>query len=261
MTLDIQRAAAKRMQRIVISLVVLVVVLAGGIIALVFGGSGGGPSPSPAPPSPTPSVSFNPSNAPAPMPTETTDGTYVAPSAWVTLPVGGDKKDGYPIHFPHNVDGAAAAAVAAVRAGWTWNPDASAKAAGVYSDPSETAEMEDAARQAVSASRTSLGLPSTGALPAGASLSVAPIGVQWSGSSADQVTVSVLSRVVYTTGSGVAQQTQVIASTAPMVWVGGDWHTKSQTDGSGMTAPQPFDLGTSGFNSAGWRAIQQGDSQ
>lgn len=258
MTLDLQRAAQQRMRRLIIGLVVLVLVLVAGIIAL-FLNRGGGSSPTAAP-APAPSSSFNPSNVPAPMPTETTDGTYVAPKSWVVLPHAGGTKNGLPVQFPHSAQGAASAAVAAVKAGWTWDPDAAAKAAAVYGVPDQAAQLADAARQATSASRISVGLPGTGDLPSGASMSVAPIGVQWSNASADQVTVSVLARVIYTPGGGTDQKTQVIATTDPMVWVNGDWHTQT-TNGGSNANPQPFDLGTDGFNSAGWQAIQQGDSQ
>lgn len=262
MTLDLQRAASQRMRRIVIGLVVLVLILVGGIIGLVFGGGhGGGSSPVAAPSStPLPSTSFNPSQVPDPLPTETTGGGYVAPTTWVTLPTGSQKKDGLPVGFPHTPEGAAAAAVAAVRAGWTWNPDAAATAADVYAVPGDAAQLEQAARQATQNSRISVGLPATGALPADASMAVAPIGVQWTGATADQVTVSVLARVVYTPGGGTAQKTQVMATASTLVWAGGDWHTALGASNS-ATAPEPFDLGTAGFNSAGWRAIQQGDSQ
>lgn len=256
MTLDIQRAAAQRMRRVIIGLVVLVLVLVAGIIGLVVGRGGDSSSPSSAPASPAPSSSSD--NEPSSAPTETADGGYVAPSAWVTLPEAKGKRDGLPVGFPHTVEGAAAAAVAAVRAGWTWDPDAAERAAGVYSVPSEAADMKKAARESTAASRTSVGLPGTGELPAGAHMSVAPIGVQWSDASADQVTVSVLSRIVYTTESGAAEKSQVIASSSLVVWADGDWHTKS---GGNPTAPEPFDLGTEGFNSAGWRAIQEGDTR
>uniref|UniRef100_UPI003F494A8F hypothetical protein n=1 Tax=unclassified Streptomyces TaxID=2593676 RepID=UPI003F494A8F len=254
MTLDIQRAASRRMRRIVAGLVGLVVVLVGVIVGLTLGG---GNSPSATPAAPGPSASPG-QQGPTPMPSETAGGAYVAPATWVRLPKGGQPRDGLEAGFPHTVEGAAAAAVASVRGAWTWDADAAEKAAGVYALPAEADKTKAAARQAVAASRASAGVPGTGPLPEGAHMSVAPIGVQWSGATADQVTVSVLTRIVYTPGGGTAEKTQVLAMPATMVWADGDWHSKTSAP---VKAPEPFDLGTEGFNSAGWRAIQEGDQR
>ncbi|MFD0409953.1 hypothetical protein [Kitasatospora sp. NPDC127116] len=252
MTLDLQRAAQQRMRRIVVGLVVLVLILVGGIIGLVLGRDDRSPAAAPS----TPTTAQPSSGNAAPLPTEAPATTYTAPTVWVTLPAGAAKKDGLPVQFPHSVEGAAAAAVAAARAGWSWDSAASEHAAGIYASAADAASMREQAKQATEASRVSVGLPPTGDLPTGAHMAPAVIGVQWSNATADQVTVSVLARVVYTPGNGTPETTQLVSVSSPIVWSDGDWHTKA---GNPQKAPEPFDLGTTGFNTGGWRALQEGD--
>ncbi|WP_435137778.1 hypothetical protein [Actinacidiphila sp. bgisy144] len=258
MSLDIQHAAAQRMRRLIGGLVVLVVILVAGVVVLVTRGGGSpssAPTAAPAPSAPSPSSTATP----RPVATETDDGsTFLAPSTWVALPAGKATKQGLPTGFPHTVEGAAAVAVASVRAGWTWDADAAARAAAVYAVPADAAALQKAARASTANSRVSVGLPGTGALPADAQMTSSPIGVQWKNVTADRATLSVEARVVYTAGSGQPQKTQVIATTAECDWIAGDWHIKA---GPGEDSPEPFDLGTAGFNSAGWRALQEGDNQ
>lgn len=262
MTLDLQRAAARRMRRVVVVLVGVVVVLAVTVVALVLN-TGSTPStpvaapssPSAAAPAPTagqavPSVT--------PLPTLTPDGTFVAPSSWALLPKAAGTRSGMPTGFPHTADGAAALAVTSIRSSWTWDVTVADRAAEAYSVPDQLQQTKQAAEQGVSASRISVGLPATGALPPGAHMSVAPIGVQWTPVSADEVNVSVLTRVVYTPGGSTAETTQLLSTTNSIVWVGDDWRSKS---GPPQHNPEPFDLGSDGFNRAGWKAIQEGDTR
>ncbi|MGW2255125.1 hypothetical protein ACWCXH_33810 [Kitasatospora sp. NPDC001660] len=262
MTLDLQRAAARRMRRVVVVLVGVVVVLAVTVVALVLNSgstpsvpvaapsSSGAPAPTPAPTASLPSTK--------PLPTEAPGGTFVAPSSWALLPKPTGTRLGMPTGFPHTAEGAAAAAVTATRNSWTWDVTVADRAAEAYSLPDDLQRAKQMVEQSVSASRISVGLPGSGALPPGAHLSVAPIGVQWTPVSADEVSVSVLTRIVYAPGSSTAETTQLWASTNSIVWAGDDWRTKS---GPPQHAPEPFDLGSDGFNRAGWKAIQEGDTR
>ncbi|MFF4709591.1 hypothetical protein [Streptomyces sp. NPDC001297] len=254
MTLDLQRAAARRMRRLLFAAGGVIVVLAVAVIALAAN-HGGSPSASPGPSS---SAAPSSSASASPLPTQSSDGGYVAPKKWAVLPAGRGKKDGLPVQFGHTPEGAAAAAVASVRYGWSWDPDAAATAAAVYAVPSEATSVQQEARQSTTSSRLSAGVPGTGSLPSGAHMNVFVIGVQYTASSADSVTVSVLARVVYTPGSGTAEKTQLLATTNTYVWTAGDWHSKT---GAPQTSPDPSDLGTDGFNTAGWSAIQEGDTR
>lgn len=254
MTLDLQRAAARRMRRLLIGAGALIVVLAGVVVVLAANLGGSSPTSSAPSSSPAPSSSASAS----PLPTESSGGSYVAPTKWVTLPSGRAKKDGLPVGFEHTPEGAAAAAVASVRYGWTWDPDEAATAAEVYSVPSEAASLKAAARQSTANSRLSAGVPATGSLPSGARMNTFVIGVQFTAETTDEVRVSVLARIVYTPGEGTAEKTQLIATTNTFAWMDGDWH--SQT-GSPQTSPDPSDLGTAAFNAAGWSAIQEGDTR
>ncbi|WP_328484829.1 hypothetical protein OHS71_41115 (plasmid) [Streptomyces sp. NBC_00377] len=252
MTLDLQRAATRRMRRLLFAAGGVIVVLAAVVVALVVN-SDGSPSAAPAPPSAATS-----SASASPLPTQSSDGGYVAPEKWAVLPSGKGKQNGLPVQFGHTPEGAAAAAVASVRHGWSWDADAAETAAAVYAVPSEATSVKAAARQSTTNSRLSAGVPGTGALPSGAHMNVFVIGVQWTADTADEVRVSVLARVVYTPGSGTAEETQVLATTNTYVWTANDWHSKT---GTPQTSPDPFDLGTSGFNTAGWSAIQEGDTR
>ncbi|MEU9079973.1 hypothetical protein AB0D22_35525 [Kitasatospora sp. NPDC048538] len=255
MTLELQHAAQQRMRRIIIGLVALVLILVGGVVGLVLGQDDPKPTAGPAA---APTVTPSAPDAPAPLPTETAATTYTAPTIWVNLPAGGTKRDGLPVQWPHTPEGAAAAAVAAVRSGWTWDAATAERAAGVYAAPADAATMREQARQSTEDSRASVGLPRTGDLPTGAHMAPAVIGVQWTPVNADQVTVSVLARVTFSTGNGTPDTTRLISLSSPIAWSDGDWHTKA---GSPGRAPEPFDLGSAGFNSAGWRAIQEGDAR
>ncbi|MFP8906171.1 hypothetical protein [Streptomyces atacamensis] len=255
MTLEIQQAAARRMRRLVLGLVALVVVLAAAVVALVVTGDSG---PSSAAPGPSSVPGGTASAPPSPLPTETAEGGYVAPEKWVVLPKGRGEEDGLPVKFEHTPEGAAAAAVEAVRHGWTWDADAAERAAAVYSVPSEADDLKKAAREATAASRLSAGVPGTGELPEGARMSVFPLGVQWTAEGPDKVTVSVLARIVYRSGADSDETTQLSAATNTMVWTDGDWHSKT---GAAQSAPEPHDVGTAGFNDAGWSAIQEGDTR
>ncbi|WP_329235821.1 hypothetical protein [Streptomyces canus] len=252
MTLDLQRAAARRMRRLLFAAGGVIVVLAAVVVVLVAN-SGGSPSAAPGP-----SSSAAPSGSASPLPTASSDGGYVAPEKWVVLPSGTGKKDGLPVQFGHTPEGAAAAAVASIRNGWSWDPDKAATAAAVYAVPSDAAAVKEEARKSTTASRLSAGVPGTGALPSGAHMNVFVIGVQFTATTADEVKVSVLARVVYTPGSGTKETTQLIATTNTYVWTANDWHSKT---GAPQTSPDASDLGTSGFNTAGWSAIQEGDTR
>ncbi|WP_033286951.1 hypothetical protein [Streptomyces sp. NRRL F-525] len=255
MTLDLQRAAARRMRRLLFAAGGVIVVLAVVVVALVANNGGGSTS---AAPGPSSSAAPSSSSSASPLPTQSSDSGYVAPTKWANLPTGRGKKDGLPVQFGHTPEGAAAAAVASVRYGWSWDPDAAATAATVYAVPAEASDVEEAARQSTASSRLSAGVPGTGALPSGAHMNVFVIGVQWTAKSADEVAVSVLARVVYTPGSGTAEKTQLLGTTNTYVWTANDWHSKT---GAPQTSPDPSDLGTAGFNSAGWSAIQEGDTR
>ncbi|MFK0160704.1 hypothetical protein ACIQVK_52815 [Streptomyces sp. NPDC090493] len=255
MTLDLQRAAARRMRRLLFAAGGVIVALA--VVVVVLVAKSGGSSSSAAP-GPSSSAVPSGSASASPLPTASSDGGYVAPEKWVVLPSGKGKKDGLPVQFGHTPEGAAAAAVASIRNGWSWDPDAAATAAAVYAVPSDAAAVKEEARKSTTASRLSAGVPGTGALPSGAHMNVFVIGVQFTATTADEVKVSVLTRVVYTPGSGTAEKTQLIATTNTYVWTANDWHSKT---GAPQTSPDASDLGTSGFNSAGWSAIQEGDTR
>ncbi|WP_406300042.1 hypothetical protein OG948_33280 [Embleya sp. NBC_00888] len=258
MALDLnQQAAARRARRTIAVLIAVVVVLAGAVLALFIADDDTGSSSAPNAPAVVPGGA-GPAAVPGnPKPSGNAGSdVYTAPQRWITLPASAGQRNGFPTNYPHTPEGAVAAAVAATRNGWSWDPDAAARAALAYTLPADAADIEEAARQATGQSRAGMGVPPTGPLPAGAALNVWAVGVKWQPVGADRVDVSVSARLIVTTAPGGEATTLVVARTSVIVWDGSDWRTKNAPAGQ---QPQPFDVGQSGFNEAGWTAIREGD--
>lgn len=124
--------------------------------------------------------------------------------------------------FPHSTVGAISAADEYITAlGSTLDPDRSATVARLAADPSYRSSQTDAATGARN-TRTSLGLPATGAVPQGYSVEVDPVAYQLKSESADGAEVLLLSYFTTATPSqGIVAHTAVF----PMVvqWADGDW--------------------------------------
>lgn len=260
MTWDFQAEAARRTRRLVIGLVVLVVILVAGILLLLLRPSGrssaagtGGAG--------TPGVTSAPASGDGAATATITPGSgFVAPARWVTLPGATTTRLGFPAGFPHTPEGAAAAEVAVVKAAAAagWDYDAQDRVVRAYAVPAQMDQYRENAHALDVESRTALGLPETGPLPAGATISGAVIGVQWTPADADDVRVSVLERVTYTTSSSTSPATEIHSIAGQMEWVDDDWRDALQTNPT--APPSPVDIGSSDFNSAGWDAIQQGSA-
>lgn len=124
--------------------------------------------------------------------------------------------------FPHSTVGAISAADEYITAlGSTLDPDRSATVARLAADPAYISSQTDAATGTRN-TRTSLGLPATGAIPQGYSVEVDPVAYQLKSESADDAEVLLLSYfTTATTSQGIVAHTAVF----PMVmhWADGDW--------------------------------------
>jgi hypothetical protein len=255
-SLDFQQAAARRMRRLIIALAGLVVVLAGTVLVLALRSGGATPVTTSSPATTT--AAQPTSSAQAVTPAITPGAGFVAPVRWVRLPRPAGTRLGLPTGFEHTPQGAVAAAVAIAQCD-TWDLDLADRAAQAYSLPGDQDKVRASSRQSVTASRQENGLPGTGPLPAGASLSSAPIGVAWTAVSADRVEVSMLSRTTYTTPAA-GQKTMLFSSHERMVWSNGDWYGVPYAPDTTTKLLPVADLGSAAFNDAGWTAIQQGSA-
>ncbi|TDT93347.1 hypothetical protein EDD99_8157 [Streptomyces sp. 846.5] len=256
MTLDLQHQAARRMRRLVLVLVAVVIVLVCAVVSLMARGSGH--SSASQLPGPVLSPTVVPtSTASAAAPTSTASGTFVPPAQYVALPQASHTVDGLPMGWPHTPQGAIAMVVQHVTSNWTADPVADSKAARAYAPPGQADQQAADAAAGAQALRKAFGLPATGPLPAGASFTAWPIGVQWKALDADTVQMSVLVRESSSPGTGQPAVTRVAVTTAMANWTtAGDWKV---IESPPTALPTPYDLGTSGFNDAGWIALQQGD--
>ncbi|MEV4437894.1 hypothetical protein AB0K09_02575 [Streptomyces sp. NPDC049577] len=248
MSLDLQTAANKRMRRGLIILAAIAAVLAVIVVLLLAFGGGkkdDGKAPAPAP------THVGPSN-----PTEGSEDSYASPKSWVKLPEGKERSNGLPVRFPQTDEGAAAMAVALVRAGWSISPEEVEKAAGTYSVPEEAEAAKSMAKDSAAENRKAAGIPTSGPMPQDAAFNVIPIGVQWEHQDNTHVKVSVDVRIVMSSGTGSSPDTRLVSTSTLAVWTDGDWKDHSIPPGQ---QPKPADIGNPEFNSAGWKAIQEGD--
>lgn len=151
--------------------------------------------------------------------------------------------------FPHSTVGAISAADEYITAlGSTLDPDRAATVARLAADPSYTGAQTEAATGTQN-TRTSLGLPATGAVPQGYSVEVDAVAYQLKSESADNAEVLLLA---YFTEATPSQGTVAHTAVFPMVmhWAVGDWKflPMDTTDYSSLAA-QP---GSAQAASDGW---------
>lgn len=257
MTLDLQQKATRRMRRAVVVLVAVILVLVGLVVVLSVTGDDG---PANGAPGPQTSPSAQPTDdGRTTLPDD--DGGYVAPEHTVKLPTGASKTGTLPIRFPHLPEGAAALAVASARNAWSL--DASEVRAGIlaYAASDVRDDMAAVAGDGAKGNREYSGVPATGKLPVGATLTAWPIGVQWTAVDLNTVDVLVLLRVTHSPGGGAKETTEVVVSPTRAIWdaSASDWKIRPTDPTDNL--PDPVDIGTDAFNSAGWRAIQEGERQ
>ncbi|MGW0785914.1 hypothetical protein [Streptomyces sp. NPDC002913] len=250
MTLDLQHAAQRRMRRAVLGLVAVVLVLVAALVVIATrdDGSDNGKS--------SPSAASSATTEPMPtLPAD--DGGYVAPTQYVKLPDGAEKVGELPTKFPRTPEGATAMLVASARNAWSF--DAARVEAGIlaYASADYRDSMAASAEDGALGNREFAGVPTTGELPAGATLNAWPIGVQWSEADTGTVNALVLLRVTSAPKEGAEPKITIVVSPAQAVWEAGDWKVMPTNPAENL--PDPVDVGTAKFNADGWKAIQEGD--
>ena len=237
----------RRNRAIATVLALLVVLTVGALVQLAAQGDGGAAAPRP---SGTSSAAPTPA-APVEDPDGVTATTGTDATAGPQLPTGHRVVDGVRVDYPHTVAGAVAAAVEyGTQVGSTLDLDRAAVVAAAVADDS----FGDAGAHFVQGrvnDRAHLGLPSTGPVPAGASILLGPIAYQVRDVRPAHVTVLLLA---YLTATSPARGIESFYAVFPyeLAWFGGDWKASKQPaaapDYSGLRrAP-----GTADATAAGW---------
>lgn len=135
---------------------------------------------------------------------------------------GKQQVNGVELGFPHSTAGAVSAADADLTEVFsTLDPDRSAAVMRMVADPSYPNAPQQVAQGPVNL-RKGLGLPTTGPVPAGASVQAEPVEYQVRDVAADTVTVLLLCEFTTTTpDQGTATRTGVFDE--PVHWYAGDW--------------------------------------
>ncbi|WP_438297853.1 hypothetical protein [Streptomyces sp. HUAS TT7] len=250
MTLDLQEAARRRMRRALVVLIAIVLVLVALVVVMALtGGSDGQSKGAPAPQASAPQ--------PSASPVVDDPGGYVAPAKTVALPAGTAKSGNLPTGFARTPEGAAAMAVASARNAWSFDPAQIKAGILTYAAAAVRDSMAQDAESGAQGNRKYAGIPTSGPVPAGATLNAWPIGVQWNIKNTSTVDILVLLRVTHAAGTGEKQATNLVVSPTEAVWEGSDWKISPAAEPD--TLPDPVDIGSAKFNSDGWTAIQEGD--
>jgi hypothetical protein len=150
---------------------------------------------------------------------------------------GRDLVQGVYLGYPHSTTGAVSAAAEYITGiVSTLDPDRAAAVMRLAADPSYADGPQQAAEGAVN-DRKGLGIPASGPVPAGDSLTTTPVEYQVRDTTPDSVTVLLLSDFI-TTIAGQGTQTRIAVFPLRMHWAQGDWKLLgfSPSDYSGLSA-------------------------
>jgi hypothetical protein len=174
------------------------------------------------------------------------------PTGPVQLVQGTDPIEGIYLGYPHTIVGAISAADQfAIQLGSTLDPGQVAAVMRLVADPSYPQGPQQFA-EGMASTRADLGIPASGPVPDGDSLVLEPAEYQLRDTSADQVTVLLLSDFIATTPAD-GTQTQVGVYPLRMHWADGDWKilAPGSTDYSDLAA----DPDSSQAASKGWQEL------
>ncbi|MEU7925162.1 hypothetical protein [Micromonospora sp. NPDC049107] len=156
------------------------------------------------------------SASPAPQPP-----VQQVPAGPLQLVKGKRTKAGISVGYPHSMQGAAVAGVEYLtQVMSTLDPQRGREIASVIADPSYD-DAEDSLARGRLNTRHSLGLPTTGPVPPGASMTFGPAAYQLRDASPDTVTVLILAYLTTTTGGQVTST--LGAYPIELHWDGTDW--------------------------------------
>jgi hypothetical protein len=163
--------------------------------------------------------------------------------------------DGVQVDYPLSVAGAVSAAIEYwTRLGSTLDPGEARKIGRRVAVRSWTSAGDDLAT-ATSNTRRRLGVPGTGPLPPGTSVSLGPVAFQLRDETAKQVTVLLLGYLITTTPAS-GTQSQLGVFPAVMRFDGGDWRITNDSGGDNYArlAAAP---GSDQARTLGWREFLQ----
>jgi hypothetical protein len=159
--------------------------------------------------------------------------------------------DGVRVGYPQTVAGAVSAGVEYwTRLGSTLDPGEARRIGRRVAVRSWTSAGDDLAK-ATSNTRRQLGVPGTGVLPPGTSVSLGPVAFQLRDETADQMTVLLLGYLITTTPSA-GTQSRLGVFPAVLRFDRGDWRIANDTDGDNYAnlAASP---GSDQARALGWR--------
>ena len=194
---------------------------------------------------PLPGASTSQSPTPTPSPS-----ALAALTGALQLVEGTELVNGVRLGYPHSTVGAVSASVEYMRQiGSTLDPDRAAAVGRLVADASWSDAPQQLA-QGPTATRKQLGLPTSGQVPASASVVLAPVEYQVRSATADDATVLLLA--TYTTSSpGQGISTRMGVYPLDMHWSAGDWHVLAPSDNtnySNLTAqPDSPDASAKGW--------------
>lgn len=200
-------------------------------------------------------VLFNRDNANTDSSTPRPNATANVPTGPLTQIKGQSTVDGVSVGYPHTTAGAvSAAAEYSAKLGSTLDLDRMRRLAPVVADPSY-ANAEQKLVEGRISSRKRLGLPETGPVPAGASMTVGPAAFQLRAVTEDSMTVLLLSYLTTVDSNGTIAS-RAIVQPVEMHWANGDWKLlppgpASEADYSAL-ATQP---GTADAAAKGWQVL------
>ena len=178
-----------------------------------------------------------------------------SPTGALTLVQGNQLVDGLYVGYPHSETGVVSAAVEYwTQLGSTLDPDRAATIARLVADPTWTDGPEQLAKGPV-ATRQELGLPTTGSVPAGASVQLEPVEYQLRNSSANASTVLLLADYTTTTSSE-GSSTHVGVFPLQLIWTANDWKIANPTDGNTYSDLAAIP-GSAQASADGWAELNQ----
>ncbi|WP_306215408.1 hypothetical protein [Actinoplanes sp. RD1] len=204
-------------------------------------------APAPAAPG-EPAISAQAPLAVAPVPVASASSPATVP---VTLVAGARRVNDVEVGFPHNAAGAVSAAVEyATQLGSTLDPQRASDIGEAIGDRN-SGMLPAVFAQGPLNSRHKLGLPETGLLPTGASMTLGPVSYQLRDQGKDRVTVLLLGYITtITPAQGLKNAVGVFP--APLVWSDGDWKLVRRAPDAPDYAELRFAPGSTEAVAAGW---------
>ncbi|UQI49813.1 hypothetical protein M1P56_35580 (plasmid) [Streptomyces sp. HU2014] len=215
-------------------------------------------------------ASASPTAPGSPAPTYAPPGEWTTPERWANLPKGGRTDHGKNTGFPHTTEGAVAM-MATLNAtsvqGSHSMVDEQTDLFDVYMAKSDRTEANKEKVKANAATtdaglRRSMGIPTEGAMPPGAYVRTYVIGYKTIKTSADEVSVYLLSRVTSKASETGKESSSYTRNLLAAQWEDGDWKLSTTAtlrgaeQAQGKEQPAIVAPGDAEFNGAGWTAIR-----